>query len=124
MRGDSLTQIPWKKKSLLILDAPEHVDSGNMKFKIGRRSSVYQLFSKCDITSMNVAEIGKKWPKNDFFWKSLILYCIRSKNVWDVFYDLKMWKKPKKVLKSVNFAQCWPILATFYEFKSRFEKSW
>jgi hypothetical protein len=39
---------PVKKKSLLILDAPEHVDSGNIKFKIGRRSSVYQLFSKRD----------------------------------------------------------------------------
>jgi hypothetical protein len=34
MLRDSLTQIP------LILDTPEHVDSGNMKFKIGRRSSV------------------------------------------------------------------------------------
>jgi hypothetical protein len=32
---------PVKKKSLLILDALEHVDSGNIKFKIGRRSSVY-----------------------------------------------------------------------------------
>jgi hypothetical protein len=49
-----------KKKSLLISDAPEHVDSGNMKFKIGRWSSVYQLFSKRDFTSINVAEIGKK----------------------------------------------------------------
>jgi hypothetical protein len=38
----------------------EHVDSGNMKFLIGRRSSVYQLFSKRDFTSINVAEIGKK----------------------------------------------------------------
>jgi hypothetical protein len=42
---------PVKKKSLLILDAPEHVDSGNIKFKIGRRSSVYQLFSKRDLNS-------------------------------------------------------------------------
>jgi hypothetical protein len=33
------------------LDAPEHVDSGNIKFKIGRRSSVYQLFSKRDFNS-------------------------------------------------------------------------
>jgi hypothetical protein len=49
-----------KKNSSLILDAPEHVDLGNMKFKIGRRSSIYQLFSKRDFTSMNVAEIGKK----------------------------------------------------------------
>jgi hypothetical protein len=24
----------------------------------------------------------------------------------------------------VNFGQFWPILAKFYEFKSRFEKSW
>jgi hypothetical protein len=42
---------PVKKKSLLILDASEHVDSGNNKFKIGRRSSVYQLFSKRDLNS-------------------------------------------------------------------------
>jgi hypothetical protein len=49
-----------KKNSLLILDAPEHVDSGNMKFKIGRWSSVYQLFSKRYFTSINVDKIGKK----------------------------------------------------------------
>jgi hypothetical protein len=58
--GGQFNPNPVKKKSLLILDAPEHVDSGNMKFKIGRRSSVYQLFSKRDFTSINVAEIGKK----------------------------------------------------------------
>jgi hypothetical protein len=41
---------PVKKKSLLILDAPVHVDSGNIfKIKIGRRSSVYQPFSKRDL---------------------------------------------------------------------------
>jgi hypothetical protein len=58
--GGQFNPNPVKKKSLLILDAPEHVDSGNMKFKIGRRSSVYQLFSKRDFTSINVAKIGKK----------------------------------------------------------------
>jgi hypothetical protein len=42
---------PVKKKSLLILDASEHVDSGNMKFKIGRRISFYQFYSKRDVTS-------------------------------------------------------------------------
>jgi hypothetical protein len=40
---------------------------------------------------------------------------------FDFFEDLK---KPEEVLKSVNFDQFWPILAIFYEFKSRFEKSW
>jgi hypothetical protein len=58
-----------------------------------------------------------------FFWKSLILYCIRSENVSNVFHDLKNVKIAEKDWKSVNFGQFWPILATIYEFKSRFEKS-
>jgi hypothetical protein len=41
-----LTQIAWNNKWLLILDAPEHVESENIKFKIGHRSC--QLFSKRD----------------------------------------------------------------------------
>jgi hypothetical protein len=57
MLRDLLTQ---KSVNKLLLDTPEHVDSGNMNFKIGRPSSVYQLFSKRDFTSLNVAEIGKK----------------------------------------------------------------
>jgi hypothetical protein len=36
------------KKRLLILDTPEHVDSENIKLKIGSRSLLYQLFSKRD----------------------------------------------------------------------------
>jgi hypothetical protein len=43
-----LTQIAWNKKWLLILDSPEHVDSENIKFKIGCGSFLYQPFSKCD----------------------------------------------------------------------------
>jgi hypothetical protein len=31
-----------KKKSLLILDALEHVDSGNIKFKIGRLPTFFK----------------------------------------------------------------------------------
>jgi hypothetical protein len=34
------------KKRLLILDTPEHVDSENIKLKIGSRSLFYQLFGK------------------------------------------------------------------------------
>jgi hypothetical protein len=33
---------------LLILDTPEHVDSENIKLKIGYRPMLYQLFSKRD----------------------------------------------------------------------------
>jgi hypothetical protein len=40
MLRDLLTQ--------LILDAPEHVDSENIKFNIGHRSSVYQLYENHD----------------------------------------------------------------------------
>jgi hypothetical protein len=37
MLRDLLTQKCVHKKSLLILDTPEHVDSENIKFKIGHR---------------------------------------------------------------------------------------
>jgi hypothetical protein len=36
------------QKRLLILDTPEHVDSENIKLKIGPRSLLDQLFSKRD----------------------------------------------------------------------------
>jgi hypothetical protein len=42
MLRDELTQIAWNKKWLLILDTPEHVDSENIKFKIGCGSVFYQ----------------------------------------------------------------------------------
>jgi hypothetical protein len=39
------------QKRLLILDTPEHVNSENIKLKIGYRPSLhYQLFSKRDLT--------------------------------------------------------------------------
>jgi hypothetical protein len=38
--------------------------------------------------------------------------------------DLKNVKIAEKSLKIGQFGQFYPILATFYEFKSRFEKSW
>jgi hypothetical protein len=43
----------------MILDTPEHVDSENIKLKIGYASYLYQLFSKCDLNSLNVAKIGQ-----------------------------------------------------------------
>jgi hypothetical protein len=46
---DLLTQKCSQNK--LILDTPEHVDSENIKFKIGRRSSVYQLKKSVIFTS-------------------------------------------------------------------------
>jgi hypothetical protein len=36
------------QKRLLVLDTPEHVDSENIKLKIGSRSLLYQLYSKRD----------------------------------------------------------------------------
>jgi hypothetical protein len=55
MLRDLLTQIAWNKKWLLILDTPEqtpeHVDSENIKLKIGCGSFLYQLFSKRDLNS-------------------------------------------------------------------------
>jgi hypothetical protein len=36
------------KKRLLVLNTQEHVDSENIKLKIGSRSLLYQLFSKRD----------------------------------------------------------------------------
>jgi hypothetical protein len=78
-----------------------------------------------------VAEIGKKMTKNYFFWKSLMLYCIRSKNVlanfsyifmnfnqvdhqnW--FVCLVFWNLHALVYpKSVTFRECehlWVIMS-------------
>jgi hypothetical protein len=42
---------------LLILDTPEHVDSENIKLKIGPRPLFYQSFSKYDL------KIHKMWLK-------------------------------------------------------------
>jgi hypothetical protein len=60
----------------------------------------------------------------DFFFKSLIFECNHSKTVRDVFHDLKNVKNVKIAEKSLKIGQLLPILVTFYEFKSRFEKSW
>jgi hypothetical protein len=49
MLRDLLTQKCVHKKRVLILDTSEYVESDNIKFKIGPRSSAYQLFSKRDL---------------------------------------------------------------------------
>jgi hypothetical protein len=51
----------------------------------------------------------------------VIFDCIRCKNVWDVFHDLKNVKIAQRSVKICQFGLIWAI---FYEFKSRFEKSW
>jgi hypothetical protein len=48
---DLLTQKFVHKKRLLIVDTLEHVDSENIKLKIGPWSYLNQLFSKCDLNS-------------------------------------------------------------------------
>jgi hypothetical protein len=43
-------------------------------------------------TFINVAKIGKNWPKMEFFdifWKFSFFECCRSKNVSGMFHDLK-----------------------------------
>jgi hypothetical protein len=57
-----LTQIAWNKKWLLILDTPEHVDSENMKLKIGCGSFLYQLFSKPFCIP---SDLGQQVPQHD-----------------------------------------------------------
>jgi hypothetical protein len=69
-------------------------------------------------------KLATKWTKNEkilFFLKSLIFKCNRSKTVSGVFHDLK---NVKIADKSLQISQLLPILANYYEFKSRFEKSW
>jgi hypothetical protein len=50
----------------------------------------------------------------------LTVFVVRTKNVYDVFHDLKNMKIAQR---SVNIGHFGPILAIFYEFKSHFEKS-
>jgi hypothetical protein len=99
----------WPKSSrtltrLLFLDTPEHVDFENL-IKQTFFKTWFLLHKMC----LKLAKIDQKW-KFSIFWKSLILYCIRSKNVWDVFHDLKNVKIAKRSLKICQF---WPILANF-----------
>jgi hypothetical protein len=52
------------KKTQLILDTPEHVDSENIKFKIDHRSGVYQLFKKRDFSFIKCLICGLDSRKN------------------------------------------------------------
>jgi hypothetical protein len=79
---------------LLILDTPEHVDSENIKLKIGPRTFLYQLFC------IKLAKIDQK-SKVSIFLKNSFLFSIRSKTVSNVFHDLKNVKIAEK--SSVNF---------------------
>jgi hypothetical protein len=91
MLRDLLTQKFAYKFSLLILDAPEHVDSEKPNRQI---------------------EIGKNWQKWKFstFLKSLFFYWIRSKTVCGVFHYLQNVKIAEKSFKISQFL---PILANF-----------
>jgi hypothetical protein len=63
------------KKRLLILDTPEHVESENIKFKIGHRSFAYQLFKKRDLYFIKCGINWQKLTKNGilrFFLKNII----------------------------------------------------
>jgi hypothetical protein len=68
MLRDLFTQIAWNKKGLLILDTPEHVDSENIKLKIGFCGSfLYQLFSK---RNLNIHKMCLKMATIDRFANS------------------------------------------------------
>jgi hypothetical protein len=58
MLRDLLTQKCAHKKRLLILDTPEHVDSENIKLKIGSQSLLNHFFQN---VIFKVAKIGQKW---------------------------------------------------------------
>jgi hypothetical protein len=69
MLRDLLTEKCEHKKKLLILNTPEHVDSENIKLKIGSRSLLYQLFSKRDFL---LIKCGKNWQKFSIFQNLLL----------------------------------------------------
>jgi hypothetical protein len=90
MLRDLLTQKCVDKNKLLILDTPEHVDSENIKLKIGPRSLLDQLFSK-----------------RDFYLPKTVFVLRMSLNV---FHDLK---NVKMATISLKICQFWPILTNF-----------
>jgi hypothetical protein len=45
------------------LDSPEHVDSENIKLKIGSRPLLHQLFSKCDLNNKMWLKLAKNGLK-------------------------------------------------------------
>jgi hypothetical protein len=67
MLRDLLTQKCAHKKRLLILGTPEHVESEIIKFKIGNRSSAYQLFKKRDFYLIKCGKNWQKMTKNGIF---------------------------------------------------------
>jgi hypothetical protein len=68
---------------------------------------------------LKLAKIVQKWNFS-IFLKNLNFLRNRTKTVSNVFHDLK---NVKIAAKSLKIGQFLPILATFYEFKSRFEKN-
>jgi hypothetical protein len=63
---------------------------------------------------LKLAKIEQKWIFFYFFRKVSFLNVI----------VLKLSEKHENSRKSLKIGQLLPILATFYEFKSHFEKSW
>jgi hypothetical protein len=68
----------------LILDSPEHVESENIKFKIGHRSSAYQLFSKRDLNS---SFLERFYSKYEIFQKNRKIPFLP---IFATFYKLKI----------------------------------
>jgi hypothetical protein len=55
------------KKTELVLDTPEHVESENIKLKKGYRPYLYQLFSKRDFNFIKCGENWRKMTQNGIF---------------------------------------------------------
>jgi hypothetical protein len=71
--------------------------------------------------------LHKMWLKLKFsiFFEKVSFFIVFVQNcLWCVPRHEKYEKLPKKFENWSILANCWPIWATFYEFKSRFEKSW
>jgi hypothetical protein len=76
---------------------------------------------------LKLAKIDQKWNFSIFLKKSHFVIVFVQNCMGCVPRSEKCEKLSKKFenrLILANFVQIWPILATFYEFKSRFEKSW
>jgi hypothetical protein len=113
MLRDLLTQKCAHKKRLMILDTPEHIDSENIKLKIGSRSWLYQLFSKRDLKVHKMwLNLAKIYRFSNFFGYFHIFQVVE--HIPDSFLTKTVKKETfSKILKN-------SILATFYELKIMF----
>jgi hypothetical protein len=119
MLRDLLTQKSMNKKTVTAFGYPRACRF--RKYEILNRSSELQLptFFKTWFYFIKYGWNWQKMTKNGifrFFEKVLFFTVFVLRMSQMCFTTWKTWKK--QVWKSVKFGQFWPILATFYEFKS------